>query len=52
MPLPSRWQAVELGHPDRAVDLVDAASAALGGRYPLRVPWMNDMRAKAYAAAR
>ncbi|WP_370021716.1 hypothetical protein [Planotetraspora sp. GP83] len=44
-------QAVELGHPDRAVDLADAAAAALGDRCPLRVrAWISGMRAKAYAA--
>ncbi|KAA9380141.1 hypothetical protein F5972_08275 [Microbispora cellulosiformans] len=44
-------QAVEIGHPDRAVHLAEAAAAALDDSCPPRVrAWMNGMRANAYAA--
>lgn len=44
-------QAVELGHPARAVDLAEAAASALRGGCPIRVrAWMAGMRAEAHAA--
>ncbi|MEU6034003.1 hypothetical protein ABZ801_01195 [Actinomadura sp. NPDC047616] len=43
-------QAVELGHPDRAIDLADAAAQSLPRACPLRLrAWMTAMRAEAAA---
>lgn len=43
-------QALELGHPDRAIDLADAAAQSLPRACPLRLrAWMTAMRAEAAA---